>query len=320
MSEPRRLLHPLKGDTSSPGGNTPGAACPRSAIPYPLPVQAHLTDRDLTIADWLDRHGVLTTAQITTAFFASPITAAHRLAKLRALAIVDRFHRPLPGGGFGSWHWVIGPLGAELTATARDTRPPTPRALRQRHAKLANPRQLPHRLGTNQFFVDLHAHARHRDDAQLLLWWSEHDTAERYQGRVHPDGHALWSQDGATIGLFLEYDTAGRQDLGRLVDKLDAYDALARDGGPAYPVLFSLHAADRERNLHELLAEQQPGPVPVATTVRDATTGSNPAGAVWALAGDPQPRRRLIELPSRHSRPGSLYNPHGRDGTLNLDR
>jgi hypothetical protein len=58
----------------------------------------------------------------------------------------------------------------------------------------------------------------------------------------------------------------------------------------------------------------------VATAVRDAVTGGNPAGAVWAVAGDPGPRRRLIELPSRHGRPGSLYNPHGRDERWDLDQ
>src|SRR5207249_3901895 len=70
-----------------------------------LPVQSRLTSRDRIIIDWLDRHGVLTTAQITAAFFTSPITASHRLAKLRGIGVIDRFHRPFPTGGFGPWHW-----------------------------------------------------------------------------------------------------------------------------------------------------------------------------------------------------------------------
>src|SRR5205814_6366187 len=84
-----------------------------------LPAQAHLTDRDRQIADWLDRHGVLTTAQITAAFFASPITAAHRLAKLRTAGLVDRLHRPTTSRRLGPWHWVLGPLGAQITAATR---------------------------------------------------------------------------------------------------------------------------------------------------------------------------------------------------------
>ena len=107
---------------SSVSATSPVSASPRSARSAPgvLSAQAHLTDRDRQIADWLDRHGVLTTAQITAVFFASPITAAHRLAKLRTVGLVDRFHRPIASGGFGPWHWVIGPLGAEITAASRD--------------------------------------------------------------------------------------------------------------------------------------------------------------------------------------------------------
>ncbi len=275
-----------------------------------LPAQAHLTDRDRQIADWLDRHGVLTTAQITAAFFISPVTAAHRLAKLRALGLVDRFHRPLPGGGFGPWHWVIGPLGAEITAAARDEAPPTAPALRRRHARLADSSHLAHRLGTNQFFIDLHSHARRSGGiTQLRLWWSERDCVQRFKRRFRTDGHALWHEDGTTIGLFLEYDTAGAENLARLLDKLVAYDELASDGGPAYPVLFWLHAPDREAHLHQMLADRGPGLAPVATGVH--TPGTNPAGPVWWLAGDPRPgRRRLAELPSRHGEPDSIYNPH----------
>src|SRR6266545_3641838 len=320
---PPRL--PPPGDTSSTGDNNPGVvgrsasssprvssaaspgpAAPSAAGPGVLPAQAHLTDRDRQIADWLDRHGV----QITAAFFISPVTAAHRLAKLRALGLVDRFHRPLPGGGFGPWHWVIGPLGAAITAAARDEAPPTAPALRRRHARLADSSHLAHRLGTNQFFIDLHTHARHSEGgAQLRLWWSERDCATRFQHPIRADGHALWHEAGTTIGLFLEYDTAGAENLARLVEKLHGYEELAGDGGPAYPVLFWLHSADRETHLHQMLAHRGPGPVPVATGLH--TPGADPAGRVWRLAGDPRPgRRRLAELPSRHGGPDIVYNPH----------
>ncbi len=294
--------------TTYPVSASSGSA--RSAATGVLPAQAHLTDRDRQIADWLDRHGVLTTAQITAVFFRSPITAAHRLAKLRTVGLVDRFHRPITRGGFGPWHWVIGPLGAEITAASRDEAPPTGAALRRRHARLADSSHLAHRLGTNQFFIDLHTHARHSDGtAALRLWWSERDTAKRFRRPIRADGHALWHENGTTIGLFLEYDTAGAENLARLLDKLHGYEELAGDGGPAYPVLFWLHSADRETHLHQMLAHRGPGPVPVATGLH--TPGADPAGPVWRLAGDPRPaRRRLAELPSRHGQPDSVYNPH----------
>ncbi len=330
MTTRRRPRLPPTGDNSSTGDTNSGAvsrpwsssapvsppvaqssASARSTVGSGvLPAQAHLTDRDRLIADWLDRHGVLTTAQITTAFFGSPVTAAHRLAKLRALGLVDRFHRPLPGGGFGPWHWVIGPLGAEITAAALDEAPPTAPALRRRHARLADSSHLAHLLGTNQFFIDLHAHARRSEGgAQLLLWWSERDCAKRFQGPIRADGHALWHEAGTTMGLFLEYDTAGAENLARLVEKLGAYDELASGDGPAYPVLFWLHAVDRETHLHQMLADRGPGLVPVATGVH--TPAADPAGRVWRLAGDPRPGRRcLVELPSRHGGPDIVYNPH----------
>ena len=297
--------------TGSSSTSARSAAPPAGPGPGVLPAQAHLSDRDRQIADWLDRHGVLTTAQITAAFFASPITAAHRLAKLRALTLIDRFHRPLSGGGFGPWHWVIGPLGAEVAAAARNEPAPTRRALRRRHARLADSSHLAHLLGTNQFFINLHTHARcSGGTAQLRLWWSERDSVDRFLRRVRPDGHALWREGGTTIGLFLEYDTAGAESLARLVEKLDTYDDLVRDGGPAYPVLFWLHATNRETHLHQMLTDRGPGLVPVATGVHDHV-GVDPAGPVWRLAGDPRPaRRRLAELPSRHGRPDSIYNPH----------
>jgi hypothetical protein len=283
-------------------------------VPDLLRSLAHLTSRDLIIADWLEQHGVLTTDQITTALFTNITTASHRLTKLRAIGLVDRFHRPLPRGGSGPWHWVIGPLGAQIAAATVNTNPPTPHQLRQRHARLAASVQLRHRLGTNQFFIDLYAYARQHADTRLVRWWSERDTARRYSHRIQPDGHALWRAGDTTIGVFLEYDT-GTEDLGRLIRKLDAYDQLAADGGPIYPVLFWLHSPAREAHLHTALAQRrQRGPVPAATAVR---TGRSPAAIVWSLDG--RTRAQLTDLPSDHGDPDSMYNPNLHDPDLDQE-
>jgi hypothetical protein len=349
MAEARPPRYPLRGDTPAPptdsSSSTPSDHCDgsstlssrlsasssispasvsssRSSSSRPAPSSApdllrslaHLTTRDLTIADWLDQHGVLTTSQISTALFTNITTASHRLAKLRTIGLIDRFHQPHPGGGFGPWHWVLGPLGAQLTAAARDTAPPTPRQLQQRHARLANSVQLRHRLGTNQFFIDLHAHARQHSGERLVRWWSERDTARRYNHRIQPDGHALWRDRDATIGLFLEYDN-GTEDLARLVRKLDAYDQLAADGGPTYSVLFWLHSAVRETHLHAALAERRhPGPVPAASAVRGE---NDPTGPVWTLDG--RSRLRLAQLPYDHGDPDSMYNPNLHDPDLDQE-
>jgi Replication-relaxation len=326
MPARRQTRHPLTGDPPRslddnprlpPGRLRPGtptrspiarpAATPRSSAADVLGVQSHLTDRDRTIIDWVDRHGVLTTTQLTAAFFTNPTTAAHRLARLRALGLLDRFHRPAPGAWFTPWHWVTGPLGALITAAARDTTPPTPRALRARHAALADSAKLPHLLGVNQFFVDLHVHARHHRQTQLVRWWSEPETATRYHGRIHPDGHALWRHRDHTIGIFLEHDR-GTEALHRLVAKVAAYDQLASAGGPAYPILFWLPSPARETNLHRHLAQRLPGGyVPIATAV--ATPDSpGPAGPVWWLLGRPG-RWAIHHLPHHDGDPHSPYNP-----------
>jgi hypothetical protein len=324
MTEPRPPRHPLTGDTppsptdlrrpilrSSAPASSPSSS-PSAVNPGDvLRSLSHLTARDLLIADWLDQHGVLTTAQISQAHFTNITTASHRLAKLRAIGLLDRFHRPLPGGGFGPWHWVIGALGAQLIAAALDTNPPTPRQLAQRHARLAASPHLAHRLGANQFFIDLHAHARRTPGARLVRWWSERDTSRRYHQRIHPDGHALWHADNTTIGMFLEYDT-GTEDLTRLVRKLDAYDQLTADGGPAYPVLFWLHSAAREHHLHDVLGERRHAGAALAATAVRGT--HDPAAPVWTLDG----RRRLTltQMPFDHGDPDSMYNPNLHDPAL----
>jgi hypothetical protein len=116
------------------------------------------------------------------------------------------------------------------------------------------------------------------------------------------------------MGLFLEYDT-GTEDLTRLVRKLSAYDQLAADGGPTYPVLFWLHSPAREAHLHEVLARRRhAGPVPAATAVRGQLS---PADAVWSLHG--HTRRMLADLPSDHGDPDSVYNPNLRDPDLDQE-
>jgi hypothetical protein len=284
-----------------------------------LSVQSRLTSRDRTIIDWLERHGVLTTAQLTAALFRSPITASHRLAKLRAMGVLDRFHRPLPTGGFGPWHWVIGPLGARIAAASRDAKPPTPASVRARHDRLTDSATLPHLLGTNQFFIDLHVHTLQHPQTRLVRWWSEPETVTRYSGRVHPDGHALWQDDDIVLGLFLEYDR-GSEQLWRLVKKLVAFDELAGAGGPAYPVLFVLDSTAREAALHDEFARRRPhGPVPVATTVRDPH-GPGPAGPVWALVGQTGRRRTLAELPYDHGDPDNqMTTPNLHDPDLDQE-
>jgi hypothetical protein len=248
-----------------------------------LRVAPHLTDRDLQIACWLDRHGVFTTDQLAHAFFASRSTAQHRLLALYRLDWINRFHFTRPGGGHTTWHWVLGYLGAQWHAASRGEHPPTPSALHRRWAQLAASPTLNHRLGVHQLFVDLRA------DPALDEWWSATETAERFLQRIHPDAAGR----SRSRWFFVEHDT-GTERIAQVVAKLDAYTALADDGGPTWPVLFHLPNARREANLHTAL-ERVHISVPVATTVH----GRPPAKAVWHLAGGGPIPRTLAQLPSR---------------------
>ena len=127
-----------------------------------------------------------------------------------------------------------------------------------------------------------------------------------------PDGHALWRDHDILTGMFAEFDRGG-EPLATLVKKLAPFDLLAADGGPAYPVLFSLGSIAREDALHDAFAcHGHSGPVPVATTVRDPH-GPGPTAPAWALVGDEGPLRTLAQLPFHHGNPDS---PNRRDFDL----
>jgi protein involved in plasmid replication-relaxation len=259
-------------------------------------------------------HLVLTTSQITQALFGSPRACQQRLARLRRLELADRFTPPRsPHGGSVQAHWTLGRLGLDLHAAARGDPTTTPRAAKTRVARLAERPSLPHLLGVNGFFSALLGRARQHTSTTLTRWWSEPVSSHMFPG-VFPDGHGLWREAGATVGFFLEFDT-GTEALAVLVDKLGGYEQLARDQGPIYPVLFSLHSHRREANLHAALGGRQ-WLVPVATAVRPTP---DPSAAVWAVVGAGTANRaRLTDLPSDNG-PNHRRNPNWTDATRTAD-
>jgi hypothetical protein len=284
-------------------------------------VLPRLSPRDRRLLAILSDHLVLTTPQIAAALYSSTRMAQHRLHQLRGLDLLDRFAPPRNRrvGGSGPTRWTLGRLGIDLHAAGQRGRFTSARTARQHLAHLAESPRLAHLLGVNGFFTDLMAHTRTHPDTDLVRWWSEPHTARRFTG-VHPDGHGLWRDGNQLVGFFLEHDT-GTENLPRLVAKLAAYERLARAGGPAYPVLFSLHSQDRERHLHTALGDVT-SRCPIATSVRataaSAARHGGPAGAIWALAGQPlQARRRLADLPSDHG-PDHPRNPNWHAGQLQL--
>jgi hypothetical protein len=184
-----------------------------------------------------------------------------------------------------------------VVAAARDERPPRRDHARLERRRWTSTRTLAHRLGVNQFFTDLAGHARTHPGAQLRQWLPEaacqragtfthpDDPAlvRAYQPRVRPDGYGVWTDAGRQVPFFLEYDTGGEQ-LSILAGKIAGYHQLFRTIDQAWPVLFWLHSAARERNLRTWLADL-PTDVPIATGARDHATslGLSSAGSVWAI-------------------------------------
>jgi hypothetical protein len=317
-SQPRNI--PL-GDISRPGAlRIP--LTPRIR-PFLIPRRDRLHDslreiswrletRDYVLAELLHEHRTLTTSQITAILFTSQRTCRNRLGVLRKLDFVDWFI-PVRHGLRLPAHWVPGLLSARLIALRNGEKAPTAKALREIQDQTVATSHLGHIDGTNQFFVDLIAHARHHSDTRLARWWSSAHTAAALGRRVHPDGHGVWRDGGREVGFFLEFDTGG-ESLAVVAAKLAPYRRLRIDGGPAWPVLFWLPTAAREANLHKRLAGMAPLGVTVATASREhaAQTASagptGPAGPAWKIAGNGRRRLHLAELPSHPGQPGP-YHP-----------
>jgi len=268
-----------------------------SAKPDPLSVYRRLTPRDRLLLSWLAEHYLLSTDQIHRALFTARRTAQQRLTILHRLGVLHRFtFSTARGTPETSYLYTLGPVGLRRHPTAYhdpdNLKLKAPRSSIERADRIARSPRLAHLLGVNQFFVDLHAHARTRPDAVLHRWWSEqHATAAFSRAKIFPDGHGVFTAGGSTVGFFLEYDR-DTENLARVVRKLKGYERLARHG-PRFPVLLSVPTARRETSLLRVLHG-----VPTAMPVATAVHGDHPAAAVWALTSDPFRRRALHQLPS----------------------
>jgi hypothetical protein len=277
---------------------------PPSASPAdPLRYVRRLSDRDRLLLAWLAEHYVLSTEQVAAALFPSKRAAQERLTTLYRIGAVSRFAFVRSDTDSGSYRYTLGPLGVLLHPGAyTDPDNPAakpPRTHLERRARILRSPRLAHLAGVNQFFVDLHAHARgSAGTAELVRWWSEQHATAAFRtalSQIRPDGHGIWRTGTALTAFFVEHDR-GTEDVPRVLRKLVQYAKCAADGGPRYPVLLWVPDRRREANLLRRLAELPNTPMPVATAVHRG----DPAGPVWALAGDPGPRLHLHELPGQH--------------------
>lgn len=282
---------------------------PRNPAPDPLANLRRLTSRDRLLLSWLAEHFVLTTDQIAQALFTTRRAAQKRMLQLTDIGAVSRFAFARTDTEPSVYRYTLGPLGVLLHPNAY-TDPDNPGARAPRthlewRARVMRTPRLDHLTGVNQFFIDLHAHARHTEGrSELVRWWSEQHAITAFRSatsQIRPDGHGIWRTGDATIPFFLEHDT-GTEDLPRVIRKLGQYERLAADRDIRYPLLLWLPDRRREAHLLRTMAGVRL-PLPVATAVHCG----DPAGPVWALPGDPGPRLRLHELPGATFRAEGAY-------------
>lgn len=273
-------------------GQTPSAAQPRIWALTRAPQGCidvaselrRLMPRDRWILELMAEHQVFTTEQIAALGFDHVHTARNRLVLLNRRGILARFRDGVRPGS-QQWRWTLDLIGAAWLA-ARDGQPePKPAAIRRRINRLAAWPGLAHRLGTNGLFVDLAAHARHTTGAQLGVWWSERTCRTITGELVRPDGHGVWTEDGATCSFWLEYDRSTEK-AHQVTGKIDGYAALHRATGLNHTVLFWFASPGREASLRARLATH---PAVTSATLTVATAGGgtthHPAGPVWAPLG-----------------------------------
>jgi hypothetical protein len=263
----------------------------RTTIDLPASL-ADTQPRDMLLLRLLEAHQVLSTSQICTLLFPSLRVCQKRLARLRALGLVASFRRRDHAGRRQPAYWVLGPTGMRRQAIANGEPAPTNRTMRARRDRIVASPTLNHRLGANQFFVDLIAYARNRPGVELVRWWPE-ERATTVLRPVVPDGHGAWQVGDTVWPWFVEFDT-GSMDLPRLVERMAAYDQAARAKKRFWPVLWWLHSPVREHNLHRELAGRS-GLCPIATAAR-TPDGPGPGGRVWRLAGTGEQRWELHQL------------------------
>lgn len=275
-----------------------GGSWPRLRLSDELVTAAarHLTDRDRYICSRLSEHRVMTTEQIATVAFDSPISCRHRLAALYRLRVLDRF-RPFRRVGTAPNHWVLDAVGAMVIAAERGVEVEELHWRRDRALGLASSTQLAHRVGVNGFFCSLLGSARRNEQTELRLWWAERRCRATWGEVVRPDSYGVWAEAGSEVAFFLEYDR-GTETHERLAAKLDGYATLASAAQDRFWVLFWFPGPKREAAARKALAS---APVPVATGLH----GETPAGAVWLPVGPTERgRRRLADLPGGAPRPG----------------
>jgi len=255
--------------------------------PKPIPPEVFIdelrrfTYRDQWAVLMIAEHQALTTAQLTTlGFHPNQAGAQRRLRILARRGWLDRFGTITRTGEVATV-WCLGPLGAHIASGLADPRP-SPAHTYRRRERLRTSGDLDLLAETNQFFVDLAAHARTNAHTDLRVWWSPRTC----RNVVAPSRHAAWH------GFWLEPDP-GDTSAAAVAGRVHHYPAIAGRTGLA-TLLFRTTDPHREQDLHRQLARLNLRQLTVATTHPDA---GHPASDVWLPVGGSE-RIALRQLPA----------------------
>jgi Replication-relaxation len=240
-----------------------------------------MTRRDLYLCLDLFEHRVLTTHQIFELRFPSLRRAQRRLLLLQQRGIVDRF-RPFRPTGSHPWHYILGPVGLEIVASARGSDLKKLGINRDRLRAMAYSPRLPHLIEVNGFFSRLARRCRMDGGLKLIEWWSERRCVSEWGGIVRPDGLGRLRGQGLDVRFFLELDR-GTESTSALEEKLARYARVSRfSDSPA--VLFFLFPTER-REVEARRVLFNCGML-VATATR-VSFARDPLGSCWLpVAGD----------------------------------
>lgn len=258
-----------------------------------------LTDRDREIVNAVARFRVFTAEQLAEMFFDTRKRAQVRLHRLHDLGVLERFRPYRDGWGSNPYHYVLGPLGAEMVAAdAEEDHKPFRRCHGELGLALGRPRDLAHLVTLNGFYASLVGHARRHPKARLLDWMTAAEAAKWSDSIVAPDAFGEWAEGDRVIEFFLVVDRGGPVEaLVADLSRYERFDAERGGFGWVLVVFLSRRRADRAQCL---LAES----VERVATAAAHELGS-PEVTAWVLH-DGGRRHRLIELAelNRFSPPG----------------
>jgi len=263
-----------------------------------------LTDRDREIVAAVARFKVFTAEQLAEMFFDTRKRAQVRLHRLHELGVLDRFQPYRQGWGSSPYHYVLGPVGAEMAAAAtdEDDRRPARRPSATGLA-LGRPRDLARLRTVNGFYASLVGHARRHPEARLLDWMTAEEAARWSNGMVEPDAFGEWAEGDRSVEFFLVVDRGGP--IEAFVADLSRYERFDVERGISALVFIACRSQRRETVLREAVMGRR-----TLATAGELLAGSfAPDHSAWRVDGDGESRHSFRSVCAAYELPPDEPSP-----------